>query len=260
MKRLALATILLSTSINVFGQKIDQLTIGPRDLDLRSVHIGNSTYIVYFKKKADAPAERITLVRINVEPSVVSGRKVFVVTQQWESADDIAHTSKTVHDANDFSTVFHETWWKRLGYAATFDFAAKRVDFKGTIDDAKKAEITADFNQSFDAYNLCWHSDLIIFPLLPYQNGRNFVIKFYDPGAGKSQDATYAVVGSESLLGGDGGQIDCWILEHKFDQPNYGSGTQRFWISKRTHEVLKEEDEIPTGYRYKLKIGVSGEK
>jgi hypothetical protein len=156
--------------------------------------------------------------------------------------------------------VFHETWWKRLGYTATFDFMAKRVEFKGPIEGSKKAEIVEDFNQSFETYNLCWHSDLIIFPLLPYKDRRTFVIKFYDPGAGKSRDATYDVTGSEFLVASDGSKIDCWVMQHRFEIPSGGSGTQRFWISKRTHQVLKEEDQTPSGYRYKFKMAVSGEK
>jgi hypothetical protein len=39
-----------------------------------------------------------------------------------------------------------------------------------------------------------------------------------------------------------------------------GNGYQRFWISKKTREVLKEADQFPTGFRYKMKIGISGEK
>jgi len=49
-------------------------------------------------------------------------------------------------------------------------------------------------------------------------------------------------------------------MEHKFEVPAGGSGTERLWISKRTHEVLKEEDQQPSGYRHKLKIGISGER
>ena len=46
------------------------------------------------------------LARVNVALTSVNGRKVFAVTQQWESGDDVVHTSKTLHDASDFSTVF----------------------------------------------------------------------------------------------------------------------------------------------------------
>src|SRR5438552_6279283 len=224
------------------GHNTDALVVGTHDLEMHNLQPGNFTYVVYFKKTADGPAERITLVRISVERTIVNGRNLFQITQKWESGDEVVHTARTLHDANDFSTVFHETWWKRLGYSTIFDFTAKRVDFKGQVEDSAKSKIIEDFNQSFGNYNLCWHSDLVIFPLLPYKQGRTFVIKFYDPGFGKAQDETYQVTGSELLGASDVNKIDCWVMEHKFEIPASGSGTERLWISNRIDEVLKEED------------------
>ena len=86
------------------------------------------------------------------------------------------------------------------------------------------------------------------------------MIKFYDPGFGKPTDAKYDVTGSDSLLGSDGSRIDCWVMQHTFEIPSAGNGTQRFWILKRTDEILKEEDKTPDGYRYKLRIAISGER
>ena len=260
MKQLFRVLLILGLALTTSGQISATFSFGKNDLRITNLHLGNSTYLIYFKKKSDGPAERMTIARINVESTVVKGRKVFVITQQWESGDEVVHTSKTLHDANDFSTVFHETWWKRLGYTATFDFTEKRVSFKGPIEDSKRAQVVQDFDESFETYNLCWHNDLIIFPLLPYRDGRTFVIRFYDPGFGKSQNASYHVTGTESLIGSDGNRIDCWVMEHKFEIPSGGNGTTLFWISKRTHEVLKEEDQTPDGYRYKFKIAISGEK
>jgi len=259
MKRSCAIALLVLFTLGASAQKADTLVVGSHVLEMQNLQLGNSVYVVYFKKTADGPAERITLVRISVEPTTVNGRKLFQITQRWESGDEVVHTAKTLHDANDFSTVFHETWWKRLGYSTIFDFTARRVDFKDSVEDSVKSKIIEDFNQSFGNYNLCWHSDLVIFPLLPYKQGRTFIIKFYDPGFGKAKDATYQVTGSKFLVSSDGNKIDCWVMEHKFEVPAGGSGTQRLWISKRTHEVLKEEDQQPSGYRYKLKIGISGE-
>src|SRR6266404_4320659 len=252
MKQLRVIALLFLFTLTVSGQKADTLVVGTHDLEMHNLQLGNSTYVMYFKKTADGPAERTTLVRISVERTTVNGRNLFQITQRWESGDEVVHTARTLHDANDFSTVFHEIWWKRLGYSTIFDF-------KGLVEDAVKSKIIDDFNQSFGNYNLCWHSDLVIFPLLPFKQGRTFVIKFYDPGFGKAKDAAYQVTGSEFLVSSDGNKIDCWVMEHKFEVPAGGSGTQRLWISKRTHEVLKEEDQQPSGYRYKLKIGISGE-
>jgi len=47
-----------------------------------------------------------------------------------------------------------------FGLSATFDFTAKRVDFKGPLKIQRNLKSIADFNQSFENYNLCWHSDL----------------------------------------------------------------------------------------------------
>jgi len=257
MKYLFTITILLAFFLDTFGQKADTVFIGKQNLEFKNLRTGNSTYIIYFKKTPAGPAERVTIVKINVKSTVENGKKVYAITQQWDAADAVAHTSYTLHDANDFSTVLHETWWKRLGYSAKFDFTTKQVDFKGVLDDSAKSQITDDFNQSFASYNLCWHSDLTIFPLFPYKNGRTFIVNFYDPGFGKARNVTYKVTGNEFLVGSDGSKIDCWILEHKSDIPSGGSATQRFWISKQTHEVLKEEDQLPSGYRYKRKISIS---
>lgn len=120
MKKLFVLLLLLAPALTIYGQTQPALSIGKNDLQLKNLRLGNSTNLVYFKKKADGPAERMTLARINVESTTVNGRKVFAITQQWESGDDVVHTSKTLHDASDFSTVFHEIWWKRLGYTATF--------------------------------------------------------------------------------------------------------------------------------------------
>jgi hypothetical protein len=65
----------------------------------------------------------------------------------------------------------------------------------------------------------------------------------------------YSVTGSDVLTGSRGGKIDCWVLYHS--EP---AGTEKFWIAKKTKEVLKEEDSGPNGYRYKVKFGISGDK
>src|SRR5436853_4601689 len=152
MKQLCVIVFLFLFTLSVSGQKADTLVLSAHDLEMHNLQLGNSTYVVYFKKTADGPAERITLVRISVEPTTVSGRKLFQITQRWESGDEVVHSAKTPHDANDFSTVFHETWWKRLGYSTTFDFTARRVDFKSTVEDSTKSKIIEDFNESFSNY------------------------------------------------------------------------------------------------------------
>src|ERR1043166_6926853 len=195
---------LLLTSLIAFGQRSETVLIEKKNLQLENLRTGNSIYIVYSRKTPTSPAERLTLVQIGVEPTLENGRKVFAVTQRWESGDDVVHTARTLHDANDFTTVLHETWWKRLGYSTTFNFNTRQVEFNGPVDNPTRSQIVEDFNQSFQSYNLCWHSDLIIFSLLPYKDNRTMIINFYDPGFGKARQATYVVTGTEVLIASNG--------------------------------------------------------
>lgn len=260
MKYLLTVIMLLFAAFTSFGQKTDTVLIQKQNLELKHLKTGNSTYLVYFKKSATGPAQNITLVKINVESTVVNGKKAFAVTQQWDSMEEQMHTAYTVHDAADFSMIKHDTWWKRQGYTAKYDFTTKQVTFDGKIEDAAKEKIISDFNDSFASYNLCWHSDLLIFPLFPFKEGRTLQVNFYDPGFGKPKIAEYKVAGSEFLTSSSGEKIDCWILEYKSAMPSGATAVQRFWISKKSREVLKEEDQFGAGFRYKFKIGVSGEK
>ena len=257
MKHLFTIAALLLFTLDSAGQKIDTVLIRKQNLELRRLRTGDSTYIIYFKKTAEGPAERMTLVKINVAPAVINGKKAFAITQQWDAGDAVAHTSYTLHDAEDFSTLRHEVWWRRNGFSAKFDFMTKQVAIEGAIDESIKSRIIKDFNDSFESYNLCWHSDLTIFPLFPYESGRTFKVNFYDPGASKAGEEVYVVTGGELLTGSSGEEIDCWVMERR--DPS-GNGYQRFWISKKTREVLKEADQFPTGFRYKMKIGISGER
>ncbi len=71
------------------------------------------------------------------------------------------------------------------------------------------------FRESFKKYNLNWHSDLIVFTLLPYKENRVFKINFYDPGFGKPQEVFYSVVGTDVLTSSSGKKVKCWVMEER---------------------------------------------
>src|SRR5215510_2564387 len=105
MKYLFTFTTLLFFTLNSPGRKTDTVFIQKQNLELNRLRTGDSTYIIYFKKTAEGPAQRMALVKINVAPAVINGKKAFAVTQHWDAGDAVAHTSYTVHDAEDFSTL-----------------------------------------------------------------------------------------------------------------------------------------------------------
>jgi hypothetical protein len=47
---------------------------------------------------------------------------------------------------------------------------------------------------------------------------------------------------------------DCWKLEINYDKT--GSNSATFYISKKTHDVLKMEERFGKSKRYKVKLGV----
>lgn len=108
------------------------------------------------------------------------------------------------------------------------------------------------FVSATQQYTLNWHLDLEVFPLLPYKEGRTFAINFYDPGFGAAKLVYYAVTGSQKLTGFDGQAIDCWTLVHTDNER--GSNKEVFYISKKTREVLKLEQEFSGRFRYKIKL------
>jgi hypothetical protein len=253
----ALALFVFSTAPAI-AATTDTLQVKPGDLDIKALQTGSYSYIIYTKQTKDSPAQRLTLVKINVEAKSYHNKPAFIVTQQWDR-DTVYHSAYSVFDAKDFSTIVHYTWWKSLGYQMKFDFEKKTVGFTkngmtGAIPDTIKTTATNDFNQSFNAYNLNWHADLLVYQLLPYKEGRTFMINYYDPGFGKAEKVAYYVTGSDILIDSRGQKIDCWVLNH-----TEAAGSETFWIAKKTKEVLKEEDVGKRGYRYKIKFGISGD-
>ncbi|GHN00745.1 hypothetical protein WSM22_22340 [Cytophagales bacterium WSM2-2] len=240
--------------VEVFAQPGDTMVIKSENLVLSNINYGRHTYLVYNKRTKEGPAVRLTLVKINVEAKTYNGKPAVSITQQWDQ-DTVIHTATTVLDQKTFSTLAHNTFWKRLGYTGKYDFLKKEVSFEGKIVDSVRTKSIKDFDESFSSYSLNWHSDLLIFPLLPFKANRVFKINFYDPGFGKPQQVIYTVEGSETLASGTGERIDCWTLIIKYTKP--GPSYQKFWISKKAHEVLKEEDMFNGQYRYKLKMAVS---
>lgn len=241
---------------NVAAQTADTVRIGPGQL--QRLKPGRMTYLVYNRKTLDGPAERLMLVNITVEAQRYENQPAFAIRQRWDLNGVTVHTANTVCAARDFATLRHDTYWQRIGYATTFDFGARKISYQSGVPDSVQRVYQRDFDQSFNQYNLNWHSDLIIFSLLPYKDKRTFKINFYDPGFGPSQETLYTVVGTEALTGAGGVPVPCWILEHKSVQPGTGgTNTQRFWVAKKTREVLREEDAFLSGHRYKLKTEAS---
>jgi hypothetical protein len=260
MKVILTFTALFILSTFAMAKGADTLRIQSGDIDMKALQKGQYSYIIFTKKRKDGPAMKTTLVKISVEPQLYHNRPAIIIKQEWDR-DTVVHAAYSVFDAKDFSTIEHDSWWQRLGYSMKFDFDEKKVTYKSddpnkNVPDSIIKKGTDDFNGSFAKYNLNWHADLIIYQLLPYKENRTFIINYYDPGFGKAEEVAYTVTGTDTLSGRDGEKTDCWVLN--FIDKDHPGTYERFWISKKTKEVLMEEDFYNGGYRYKVKLGISG--
>ena len=255
MKNVLCGLIFLFIAFAVRAQKGDTIHVQAADLNIKGLQTGNYTYLIVRQKAKDSPATSMILAKMSVQRDTYHNKPAIIVRQQWDR-DSIVHQAYTVFDARDFSTLLHDTYWRVLGYAMVFDFETRKFDSRPVvraIPDSVRKDCEGELAASFGAYNLNWHDDLVIYSMLPYKENRTFMINYYDPGFGKPAEVGYSVTGSDVLVDRGGASIDCWVLEHGDE-----NGTEKFWISKKTREVLKEEDHGKSGgYRFKYKLGVS---
>lgn len=250
------------------GQISDTVRIKPQDLDTKVLREGTHRYLVYFKMGEHATRTQTQFWTRTIKRTEFNGKSVLEINQEWEDKDSIMHKVKSISDAITMEPLYHETWWKvQISRESTektvrltkVDFTKNIVTHNGVLlndstTDKQAAAIWDGFKSSLGQFHLNWHLDLEIFPILPYKSGITFLIPFYDPGtASKLKEVAYTVTGSEELIGYDDQKIDCWILVHE-EKGN----REVFWISKKTREVLKLEQQFNGSmYRYKLKLGFS---
>ena len=259
-------TLLCSYTGN--AQKKDTVYVTAANINTKVLREGTHRYLVYFKMSKDSVRTQTQFWTRTIKRTEYNSTPAIEITQEWEDKDSIMHIVKSISDAKTMQPLYHKTWWKvqatrnatvKTVSETTVDFLNKTVDYNGNrlsdADTTKQAKaIWASYKSSSDKYFLNWHLDLETFPLLPYKNGLTFIIPFYDPGTSSNfQYVAYTVTGSAELTGFNNQKIDCWLLVHESK-----GNKEVFWISKKTKEVLKLEQELNGRlYRYKIKLGFS---
>lgn len=261
MRFIAIISSLFLISLMAEGQAKDTLKINATNLNMKDLHLGTHRYLVYFKMGRDSSRSRFEFGTRTISKAKYNGRDVVNITQEWENDKELFHKATTLLDEYHFVTLYQEVWWQWGGTTNTsiFNFKSGKFIFKGeeiteqTVSEQDKKR----FNFFKDAYKtpfINWHLDLEVFSLLPYKINRTFLIDFYDPGFPfPVQKVPFTVIGESELTNYEGEHIACWLLEHVKDPSN----REVYWISKRSNEVLKLEQEFNGKYRYKIKLGFS---
>lgn len=250
LKSSLLLTLLLSC-LFAFSQKKDTVLITPATIKMANLPEGHHRYLVYFLKGKDSSRTNFQYWNLHVYTGDYKGKQAIITDQYWEDNTDIMHTAFSVSDKKDFHPLYQVSWWKgRDTIISNFEEKTASLPdklFRKNIDSSRKAAMAA-YLQACNEYTLNWHLDLQAFSLLPYKDGRTFGINFYDAGFSAPKLQYYTVTGSGIFTGYGNEKIDCWLL-YKEDPNN----KETFWISKKTKEVLKLEQQFGNMYRFKIK-------
>ncbi|WP_313101692.1 hypothetical protein [Epilithonimonas sp.] len=242
-----------------FTQKSDTVYISPKNIKVENLKEGKSVYLVYYREHREATRTMTQFWTREVKVKTENGKKIIEVYQSWEDKDSIIHTAKSLCDAQTFKPLFHESWWNVRGKTSTsvYNYETKQVTIDGNdaVNDTsvKGKQLIAGFLKVADMYHLNWHLDLEAFSTLPLSLHKTYGIPFYETGYKEPENNFYTVSGEDQLKGYDNQPIACWVLTHK--KPG---NKEKFWISKKTKDVLKLEQEVNGKmYRYKIKLGFS---
>lgn len=252
MKKINLFKVLLLIScglpaLNCFAQ-IDTIKLAGHRLKTANLKPGLRQYLVYYQTPANTKTLRFWYWLRDIKKEVYHGEDVFVITQHWYGSDSSAY--RYVYSLNrmsDFSPIYHREDVR--GKVTAYNWNEKHI----TGADSVAQNTQNSFSLDFSFPNLNWNLDIETFEMLPLAAGKTFAINFYDAGLTPPAYVLYKVIGNEVIKTVDQRDVDCWKLQTTETSKGIVY-VETYWISKKNHEFLKEEDAFNGMYRYKVKM------
>jgi len=218
-------------------------------LNTANLRPGLKQYLVYFQQPKQKKSLRFWYWLRDIKKSTRNGVEVFNTTQHWYGADTMSYrTCYSVNEAADFSPLYHTE--SITGKTKAYNWLPTGMTGADTV----SANLAKGFKLDFTEPNFNWNLDIETFEMLPLAAGKTFAINFYDAGLSEPKYVLYKVIGSEVITLLDNTKTDCWKLYEEGKSPDGSIYTETFWISKKGHEFLKEEDAFGGMYRYKIKM------
>lgn len=243
-----LLLILQLTGGKALFAQADTVYPGSRHLNTGFLKPGLKQYLVYHQRPQYKKMLQFQYWMRDISIEKKDGVDVFAIREHWYTADSNEYrTFLSLGSVEDFTPLYHAATGN--GKMAAYNWSNTAIKGADTVN----GNTRNDFNLTFDHPNFNWHLDIETFEMLPLATGKTFVISFYDAGSAPPAFVTYKVTGSETLRTLDNRQVACWKLATSGSY-NGKSYTQTFWISKKEHELLKEEDAFDGGFRYKVKL------
>jgi len=236
-----------SVSLTAFGQT-DTIRLKDKRLLTSVLKPGLNQYLVYFQTTNTKKKLVFWYWLRDIKTETRNGEKVFTIAQNWFGSDtNMYRKVYSINKMADFAPVYHsETVMNKTN---AYNWNDDKITGADSIADNSKKGFSLDFKEP----NLNWNLDIETFEMLPLAAGKTFAINFYDAGLDPPQYVLYKVIGSETISTLNNDKVDCWKL---FTETDYKGAhyTETYWISKKNHEFLKEEDTYKGGFRYKVKM------
>ncbi|MBB6612522.1 hypothetical protein H7F15_15865 [Pontibacter sp. Tf4] len=224
----------------------DTVRVTGKHINTKHLKPGTRQYLVTISNPKNPKVLTQSLWNRDVRFEQVQGRERMVIRQNWIGADTLSNRTIESVMEKDFTPIFHTSTSAR-GTAA-FNFYPDKI----TAADTARTNPWRNFVMPVPEPTYNWELDLEFFESLPLKPNTVFLINFYHPGSKTGpQYYAYKVTGSEKLPTINNQTIDCWLLRIDYSPENYGI----FWITKKSHEVLKMEEKFNGITRYKVKLG-----
>ena len=240
--------IILYCSVSLAYGQTDTIRLKDKRLNTAVLKPGLNQYLVYFQTTKAQKSLGFWFWLRDIKLDTRSGGKVFTITQHWYGNDtNMYRKVYSINKADDFAPIYHsETSRNKTG---AYNWSNDKIMGADSVANNEKKGFALDFTSP----NFNWNLDIETFEMLPLAAGKTFAINFYDAGLEPPMYVLYKVTGSEEIATLSNENVDCWKL---FTETDYKGNhyTETYWISKKDHEFLKEEDTYNGGYRYKVKM------
>jgi hypothetical protein len=222
--------------------QVDTLRSIPEKWIAQSLRPETAQYLVFFqnKKKPKQAGVYIWSRQLRFKKNAIE------VEQKWYSSDSTGYRYVySLVDRKTFLPIYHKTIMQRSGTEA-FDFGDLKIEGSDSVANNTKSTFELATTKPLN-----WELDMETFSLLDLKPGKRFAINFYHPG-GRTEPKfyEYKVTGDEKVGTYEDKGIDCWKLRIDYNEKAYAI----FYISKKSREVIKMEEDFGAGVRYKVKL------
>lgn len=232
----------------LFAQ-VDTVNTRTNRLLLKNLKESNAAYLVYTADSATGVIHYSDIWERTVSFTNFHNTPAVSYNWKWYHHDSLYKSVSDVCDRATLAPVYAYTNSKRFGIMA-YNFNDGYMVTADTVA-GNNAKPGTKIELSMPTYD--WQWDMELFELLPYKKvGQQFAIAFYDPNDlnGKPQYYMHTVIGEDNLVLNKEAQVKCWLLRIDYSKETYAI----FWISEKSHEMLKMKNYYKGMFRYKVRL------